>query len=223
MRQAAQEQLEHPTPQGLSIKTVQQIAAEVGIPPKRVERAARQLETRGALPPVARLETGAFWLGSPTVIEAERVVEGEVSGSLHADIVDEVQATLSTEGVVNTSGGSLTWRTEKPVPGQSRAVQVRVTSRAGRTRVHVQERIGLLATALFPPFGGVGIGGLAVALSVGGPELGWLAASLLGGGWVGAMHALARRIYRGVARNKRAELQELSDRVAAIASHSDSG
>jgi transposase-like protein len=220
VRQAADEQLVHPTQEGMSLGTVQQIAAEVGISPERVERAARKLEVRGPGAPPTGFGAGAFWLGSSTVIASERVVDGEMTEAAHEDIVDEVQATLSTDGQVDARGRSLTWRTKKPVLGKRRAVQVRVTSRGGRTRIQVQERLGELAASIFPSFGGVGIGGLAVALSVGGPELGWLAASLLGGGFVGGMHALARAIYRGVSRQKRADLERLSGRLAEITTES---
>jgi hypothetical protein len=220
VRQAADEQLAHPTEDGMSLGTVQQIAAEVGISPARVERAARKLETRGPGAAAVRLGAGAFWLGSSTLIASERVVDGDVTEAMHGDIVDEVQAMFSTAGEIAAHGSSLTWRTVKPTLGKRRATQVRVTSRAGRTRIQVQERLGELAAALFPSFGGVGIGGLAVALSLGGPEFGWIGASLLGAGWVGGMHAIARTIFRGVSRQKRADLEALSSRVAEITTES---
>ena len=188
-----------------------------------MERAARKLETRGPGAAAVGLGAGAFWLGSSTLIASERVVDGDVTEAIHGDIVDEVQARFSTEGEVAAHGrssSSLTWRTVKPTLGKRRATQVRVTSRAGRTRIQVQERLGELAVALFPSFGGVGIGGLAVALSLGGPEFGWIGASLLGAGWVGGMHAIARTICRGVSRQKRADLEALSSRVAEIATES---
>jgi transposase-like protein len=224
VRQAAEEQLAHPTEVGMSLRTVQQIAADVGISPERVERAVRSLEVRERVAPPARLETGAFWLGSSTLIATERVVDGEASESVYEDVVDEVQATLSTEGQVDTRGRSLTWRTAKPVLGKRRAVQVRVTSRSGRTHVHIQERLGELAVSLFPSITvGGGLGGLAVILSLGGPEFGWLAAGLFGTGWVGGMHALARAIFRGIARQKRTDLEGLGSRLAAIATEPDQG
>ncbi len=156
VRRAAEEQAAQPTNEGMSLRTVQQIADDVGISAERVERAARKLEVRQPTLPPATSGPGAFWLGSPTVIEWERVVDGEVSRSAYDDIVAEVQATLATEGQVDTRGRSLTWRTVKPVLGKRRAVQVRVASRGGQTRIHVQERLGELAVTLYS---GILIGG----------------------------------------------------------------
>jgi hypothetical protein len=221
VRQAADEQLAHPTEEGMSLRTVQQIAADVGISPERVERAARKLEVREPVAPSAEIGAGAFWLGSSTLIASERVVDGEVTEAVHEDIVDEVQATFSTEGEVGTLGKSLTWRTVKPTLGKRRAVQVRVTSRGGQARIHVQERLGELAVSLFPSITvGGGLGGLAIILSLGGPEFGWLAAGLSGAGWIGGMHAIARAIFRGISRQKRSDLEGLSHRLAAIATES---
>ncbi len=222
VRQAAEEQVAQPTEDGMSLKTVQQIADDVGISPERVERAARNLESRKPAPPPTASSAGAFWLGSPTVIEWERVVDGEVTESMYDEIVDEVQATLSTKGQVDTLGRSLTWRTVKPVLGKRRAVQVRVTSRAGQTRIHIQERLGEMAVTLYTSIlVGGGVGGVATILGMG---LGWLGAglesALLAAAWFPGMYALTRAIYRGVARNKHADLEKLGDRIAEIVAES---
>jgi len=225
VRQAAEEQLAHPTEVGMSLGTVQQIAADVGISAERVERAARKLEVREPVAPPAESGAGAFWLGSSTLIASERVVDGEVSESVHEEIVDEVQATLSTGGQVDKLGRSLTWRAEKPVLGKRRAVQVRVTSRRGQTRIHVQERIGELAVALFPAITvGGGLGGISIILGLG---IGWLGAGLeaglLSAAWLSGMYALTRSIFRGISRSKRTDLERLSHRIAEIATESDQG
>jgi serine/threonine protein kinase len=223
VRRAAEEQLAHPTEEGMSLGTVQQIADDVGISPERVERAARKLEARGPAAPPAEHGAGAFWLGSPTVIASKRVVNGEVTESEYDDIVSEVQATLSTEGQVDTLGRSLTWRTKKPVLGKRRAVQVRVTSRGGQTRIHVQERLGELAVTLYSSIlVGGGIGGVATILGIG---LGWLGygpeSGVLSAVWFAGMGALTRAIFRGVARQKHSDLEQLSDRIADIAAESE--
>jgi transposase-like protein len=225
VRQAAEEQAAHPTEEGMSLRTVQQIADDVGISPDRVERAARRLEVRGTAQPSAASGPGAFWLGSPTVIASDRVVDGELTESVYEDIVAEIQATLATDGQVDTRGRSLTWRTTKPVLGKRRAVQVHVTSRGGQTRIHVQERLGEMAVTLYSSIlVGGGIGGVATILGMG---LGWLGAGLeaglLSAVWFPGMYALTRAIFRGVASKKRSDLEELSDRIAAIAAESAPG
>jgi hypothetical protein len=220
VRHAAEEQLAHPTEEGMSIRTVQQIANDVGISPARVERAARNLAVRESGAPPAVPRAGAFWLGSSTQLLCEKVVNGEVTEAVYDEIVDEVQATLSTEGQVDTLGRSLTWRTEKPVLGKRRAVQVRVTSRGGKTRIQVQERIGELATSIHGGImGGGALGGVAIILGiglgmpVGPPEV----VTLFAAGWAGGMWALSRSIFGAVARRKRIDLEQLSDRIAEIA------
>ena len=225
VRQAADEQLAHPTEEGMSLGTVQQIANDVGISPERVQRAARKLESRETVQPRAESGPGAFWLGSPTVIEWEGAVDGEVTESVYDEIVDEVQATLATEGQVDTLGRSLTWRTVKPVLGKRRAVQVRVTSRGGQTRIHIQERLGELAVSLHSSIlVGGGVGGVATILGIG---LGWLGygleSGLLSAVWFGGMYALSRSIFRAVSRKKRSDLEQLSDRIAEIAAESARG
>ncbi len=226
VRKAADEQVAHPTEEGMTLRTVQQIANDVGIPPERVERAARNLESPTSTLPATESGAGAFWLGSSTVLEWERVVDGEVAEVAYDDIVDEIQATFSTEGQVGKLGRSLTWRTEKPTLGKTRALQVRVTARGGQTRIQVQERIGELATSIHGGvMGGGALGGVAIILGVGlgvplgAPEV----VSLLAAGWAGGMITLSRSIFRAVARRKRFDLERLSDRIADIAADTARG
>jgi len=225
VRQAANDQLAHPTEEGMSLRTVQQIADEVGISPERIERAARRLADRDLARSPAGPDTAARWLGGPTQVTVEQVVEGEVSESRYDDIVDEIEATVSTRGQPEMLGRSLTWRAEDPVLGKRRAVQVRVTSQGGQTRIQVRERLGELAVTLY---GGIllggGVGGVATILAIGAAWLGHgFEAGLLSAGWLGGMYALTRTVFRAVSRHKRTELQELSDRIAVEATESVSG
>jgi transposase-like protein len=223
VRRAAEEQAAHPTGEEMSLQSVQQIAREVGISPERVERAARRLAVRESAALPAEPGVVARWLGGPLQLTVERVVDGEVAASAHDAIADEIQATFGTEGRLSTLGGSLTWRAEKPVLGKRRAVQVRVTSRGGATRVQVQERLGELALTIYSGIlVGGGIGGVATILSIG---LAWLGhgleSGLLSAAWLGGMYALTRWIYRLLARTKRADLDALSERIAGIAAAPD--
>jgi hypothetical protein len=219
VRRAAEEQVAHPTDAGMSLRTVQQIAGDVGISPERVERAAHGLEgrERGVAP--AGSVVADRWLGAPMLLADERVVDGEVPDSAHDEIIDEVQATFSTEGEAVTRGAALTWRASKPVLGKRRAVQVRVTSKGGQTRIRVEERVGELALTLYSGIliGG-GVGGVATILAIG---LGWLGhgfeSGLLSAAWLGGMYGLTRWVFRLVARGKRADLEALGERIADVA------
>jgi hypothetical protein len=145
-----------------------------------------------------------------------------VAEAAYDDIVDEVQATFSTEGQVGRLGRSVTWRTENPVLGKKRALQVRVASRGGQTRIQVQERVGEMATALYTSIlVGGGCGGIGTILGIG---LGWLGygveSAALSVAWLGGTYALTRSIFRAVVRSKRTDLVRLSDRIAEIAADS---
>jgi hypothetical protein len=219
VKRAADDQVANPTDAGMSLKTVQQIANDVGISPDRVERAARDIESRTPNQPSAESGPGAFWLGSPTLVGWERVVEGEASDSTYDELIDEIQAAFSTEGQVDRRGRSITWRTVNPVLGKTRALQVRVTARGGKTRFQLQERLGEMATAIHGGImGGGGAGGVAVILGVGlgvplgPPEV----VGLLALGWAGGLWALTRSIFRAVARKKRTDLEQLGERLMDI-------
>jgi serine/threonine protein kinase len=207
VKRAADIQLENPTQEGaLSLGGVQQIAAEVGIPPQYVEQAARSLDRPTASP------THSRFLGAPTVIQFERVVNGEVPESEYPELVEEIRATFGTTGEINTLGQSLAWRT----PGQgTRQASVTIIPRAGRTRIRVRERLTNLAGGLF---GGImgGVGGssigaaFAIAFGAGIPLLGIGVAAVA----VSGSYGLARLIYTANARVKSTELSDLADRLA---------
>jgi len=225
VKQAVDNQIAYPTEEGMSLDTVQQIANDVGLSPSRVERAARNVERRESQPTEVSSGAGNFWLGSPMMLSSERMITGEAAAEATEEIVDEVQATFVTEGLLNTRGNSLTWRTTDPSVGQTRNIQVRVTARSGNTRVQVQERVGELATALYTSIlVGGGVGGIGVILGVGLGALGaGLESALLSAAWFGGMYGLTRSIFTAVTRKKKDELEDLSDRLADIAADSALG
>ncbi|MGD8698716.1 MAG: serine/threonine-protein kinase, partial [Gemmatimonadales bacterium] len=79
---AAELQSTQPTEDGaLSIGAVEQVAAEVGIPPQHVRAAARELERRPAAPPVTRSGPPRFFKSDK--LRYTRIVDGEVPESAH--------------------------------------------------------------------------------------------------------------------------------------------
>ncbi len=208
VKRAADLQLQNPTrDDALSLGGVQQIAAEVGIPPHYVERAAKSLDQ-----PEKRPSHNAF-LGSPVLLEFERTVDGEFPESEYPELVEEIGATLGTIGEIDTLGRSLTWRTQA-VQG-FRQVSVSVRPRSGRTTIRIQERLGNLAGGLFGGIMGGGGGGgtgiaLGMGLSAGMPVL----ALGLAGLAIGGSYAIARLIFTTTARRRAADLSDLIDRLA---------
>ncbi len=211
VNRAADIQLRNPTKSdALSLGGVQQIAAEVGIPPRYVDQAARSVErhTEPAAPNP--------FLGAPHVLQFERIVEGEVPETEYPELVEEIRTVLGNIGEIDTLGRSLTWRTHVGQGDVGRRVSVTVSPRGGRTRIRVQERLGALAGGLYGGLmGGVGGGGTGLAFGVGIGALGLpvIAACGIAGLAIGGSYALARTIYTLNARHKTRQLNDLIDHL----------
>ncbi len=210
VNRAADIQLRNPTkPDALSLGGVQQIAAEVGIPPRYVDQAARSVD-RPTEPP----SHNAF-LGAPTMLQFERIVDGEVPESEYPELVEEIRTALGNIGEIDTLSRSLTWRAQAVQGG--RQVSVTVRPRAGRTRIRVQERLGVLAGGLYGGImGGVGGGGISMVfgIGIGAAGIPVITACGLAGLVVTGSYALARLIFTANVRSKTRQLSNLIDRLA---------
>jgi hypothetical protein len=133
LARAAELQVEHPTEQAaLSIGAVEQVAAEVGIPPERVRQAVKELEGRAEhAPPAGRVRGRGLYPNSK--LRVGRTIDGEVPESAHQAMVKEIQAAFDLVGHASALGKSLTW---SPVgAGQAgRKALVTVTPEGGQTR-----------------------------------------------------------------------------------------
>ena len=178
LARAAELQLEQPTsPGALTLGQVEQIAAEVGIPPEHVRAALREREAAaGAVPAVrARAEVvpsdGAQALAGKSGVQfAEkrarvvRVVPREVTSAELESLVAEIQTTLGLVGHTSIVGRSLTWSPAAQGSG-GRQIVVTVSSGGGGTEIRVEERIDLTGELfLAPPAGAVGGAMLGLAL-----------------------------------------------------------
>ncbi len=199
--------------EALSLGGVARIGAEAGIPARQVQEAASALER----PPIQPTASG--FLGAPTTIAFERVVDAELPEQDLPLLVEEIRVTLQNLGTINTLGQSLTWQSQRDALGEGRDVHVAVRVRAGQTRIRVAEKIGSLAGGLFGGImGGAGGGGGTVALVTltvlgGFPLAGIIVAASI----VGGSYALARTIFKGVYRKRTQELHGLADRLAELA------
>ncbi len=153
---AAELQAQQPTGEGaLSLGAVEQVAAEVGIPPEHVRRAARELQRPEPAARAPQRYAPSGFDASKSRIIHERTVEGELPESAYAGLVEEIQTRLETAGHVSLLGGTLTWSPAAQTE-ESRKVVVTVTPRHGQTQIRVEERLeiaGWRKAAL--PFGGV--------------------------------------------------------------------
>ncbi len=219
---AAELQAEERTQTGaLSIGAVEQIAAEVGIPPEHVRAAARELGPRDdpepVAPPAHRGKAPAVVDPTPSdTIVIDRTVEGELSHSRYEAVVEEIQSTLNMVGHVSTLAHSLTW--SPAAPGQEgRRVVVTLTIRGGQTRVRIEEHLELMGwQKTVPAWGAVG-GGLflaAIASAAGADEGGVLVLALMGG--AGGAFLAVRAVIASIFNWRQPDLQQLGDRLAAI-------
>ncbi len=208
---AADLQASNPTQtDALTLGTVQQIAADVGIPSQHVRSAARAMEPHNQAP-----ATPNPFLGGPTTLDIECTVDGEVPESEYLLFVEEIRNTLGHVGSVSTLGKSLTWNSAA-MGNVARDVHVTITPRAGQTRIRISERMRNFAGGTFGGImGGMGGGGMGITLGVGMGALGSpVAAGILTVVWVSGSYLLARTIFRNATRKRYQELQGLADRLA---------
>jgi len=202
LRRAAELEVEQPTESGaLSLGAVEQVAAQVGIPPEHVRAAARQVagaarEVAGAAPfagsrlpaPLRAPPEGVYDKKRRTYV-VERAVEREVTAAEHAALVMEIQDALQATGQTTVLGGGFTWSPPLALVGgmpwagiparpEGRQVTVTIAPDAGRTRIRIEEQLG---GATGPAVTAAMIGGLLAAglmgmafLRTGGGPMAWM-------------------------------------------------
>jgi hypothetical protein len=202
--------------EALSIGAVEQVAAEVGIPPAQVRNAVRDLDRPL---PGASVETGGgrWFLGRTTRLQVDRVVSVRVREAEFPLLADEIRMTMGSVGLVGTLGPSMTWSTSPPGQGTGRNVQITITARGDESRIHIEEHFDNLAGGLFGGImGGGGAGGTAVWMTFAFETLHFPLGAVLGGASILAgMYTLARSIYARVHTKRRRQLEALADRLAA--------
>jgi serine/threonine protein kinase len=215
-RAAALDAMRNSQGDALSIGAVEQVAAEIGIPPDQVREAARDVELRpdAVLTDKGGAKTGLFnW---PQKLEVTRSVNGEVSRDKYVDLVDEMRSALGTTGQISTLGRSLTW-SAAPSGGLGRNVSVSIRPSEGRTRIHIEENLAMVGPDMFAPILGAS-GGAAVGL-VFTATIGFLSAPVillplgLLGGFMG-FNLTSYAIYRSATKKRFPQLSTLANRLA---------
>lgn len=199
-----------PDGEGLTLAQIQEAAAEAGIDPEYVQRAAARMDC------FESPEPGLRWAGTPLTIRTERIIPGEITHEDFWQVPAEMDAQYNSlgPGSVKMAGRTLTW---KSAEGGERSIQVTVASRMGETRIHASEDLQASADNLFG--GVVGAGGLGVGLGVGifvgGKLLGSTLFSVLFPiVLIGGLYFGARRLMRWVSGKRRRQLEALADRIA---------
>ncbi len=210
LQQTQQVQQEPST--ALTLSEVEQIAREAGIDPMLIRQAAHGLDR-----PSETIRPSP-WVGAPTRLVFERVVDGEISVDDFEPIINEVRRTFGDNGIPSVLGRTLAW-TSSSQGGRrrqsGRMVNVSVVSRSGVTTIRVEEELRNLAGGLFGGLvggGGVGTTALSIGLGAGMFHSVALAAAL----WVtvaGSCYTLARTIFSRMAIKRETELVELIGRL----------
>jgi hypothetical protein len=205
-----------PTPaDGPTLRDLELIAAEAGLDPALLRKAAKELDDARTGAP-SEEGGGSLFLGAPHTLEYESVVAGESSHVLLESLLPVIQRVARGPGQPSLMGRSLTWTSSDPQRGS--ILEVSVASRRGETTITVRERHGNLARALFGGIvGGVGTGiGMGVGMGVGLGALGSvLFASIFPPAVIGGSYLLARSIFRRTVHRRMRELRGLMDELVA--------
>lgn len=196
---------------GLTLPELEEIAAEAGIDPRYLRRAAAEVDSGGA-----KFESGkaSYFLGAPLTIELERTLTGEVPEEEFSIFVPDIQQAAGGHGQASALGRTFTWQSS--TPSGERSLQVTVTSRDGKTRIRIEERLSNLAGQLFGGMLGGGGGGIGLGIGLG-VGIGALQSAAFAIAWpvsiIGGAYLLARSIYTSTARKRQRVLRDLLDRL----------
>lgn len=216
---AAAMEASNPTASGaMTIGGVEQLAAEVGIPPALVQRAADAVSPGVGSPAPAPLPASKPnpWIGGPTRLLYERVVDVDVPDTEFPGMVEEIRRGLGVVGQVSQLGRSFSWTGSRG----GREMEVAVSVRAGRTRITVQENLSNLIGGVFGGIGGgMGGGGMGLIMGVFIGALGLTEAAVpfIIPLWLATTYAVARTTYRYSAARRGRELEWVADRLASLA------
>ncbi len=206
------EQAEQEPGTALSLSEVEEIAREAGIDPVLIRRAAVGLDQP------SQTNRPSAWVGSPTRLVFERVVEGEIPIEEFEPLIAEIRRTFGENGLPSVLGRTLAWSSSNR-GGRRRStgrnIDVSVVTRGGVTTIRVEEELRNLVGALFGGLvggGGGGTTGATMAIGMGvfhsAPIAGLLWVSVVGG-----FYTLARTIFGKVSAGRERELRGLADRL----------
>jgi len=205
------EQTEHDPGNALSLTEVEDIAREAGIDPKLIRRAAVGLDQPD------QTNRPSPWIGAPTRMVFERVVDGEIPVDEFEPLLAEIRRTLGDNGLPSVIGKSLAWTSGMQGRRRSsgRHVDVSVVVRGGITTIRVEEELRNLAGALFGGLvggGGGGTTGISIGIGMGV----FRSAPLAGLLWVtvaAGFYTLARTIFGRMSQARERQLKELIGRL----------
>ena len=234
LARAAELQLEQPEgPATLTIGQVEQIAAEVGIPPEHVRAALRERDAASRAVPAVRLPADLARAGGTRAasgahgvefaakrLRVSRAVARTAATAELEGLVAEIQDNLGLIGHTSIVGRTLTWSPAAQGPG-GRQIVVTVSSGGGGTEIRVEERIDLSGELfLAPPAGAAVAAFLGLALGsglgsvLGNPGVLIVICGLLCG--IGGGTGTAAVVLASLRTRRQPQLVALADRLAAL-------
>ena len=204
----------------LSLGAVEQVAAEVGIEPEQVRKAAGELANASAQIPMEFPQTRSKASIRGGKLRFQRETDGEITEETHQTLADEIDARLGIVGRISPFGRSLTWSPAAP-SDEERNVVVKITPQDGRTRIYVEERVEMSGWQQLIPVFGIAAGaalGLLLGAALQGSER-VMGFSALGFSLVGAFVAVKVGMWR-ICNRRRPELEQLANRLTEIAAMS---
>ena len=220
VRKAAELEVSNPTDAGaMTLGGVEALAAEVGIKPELVRSAAGSVSRAtlggaGFVP--MQPKPDSKFLGGPSRIIFERVIDGELGETDFPVVVDEIRRVTASAGVVTQLGRSFAWSLANSAT--SRVMEVTVTVRGGRTRVTIHENLNNLIGQLYGGIGG-GMGGggsgMVIAVVLGGLHMPILLPIAIPA-WLLLTYGTARGVYSLNSRKRRSDLEHLADHLASV-------
>ncbi len=204
---AADREVTHRTETGaLSLGGLQQIGAEVGIPPERIKQAAHALDR----PTEARLGRGL--LGVSSKIDLERVIECEVPEEEFEAILEDIRGAMGEVGRINpTLGKSLSWNSlsfQNTFEGSGRLTHVMVSPKGGKTKIRITEGGGQHMAFL------VAVGstfGIVLTATLGAPAI--LLVPIVGA-VLGGSYMAARTVFSKIMARRHRVLHSLLERIS---------
>jgi hypothetical protein len=149
-----------PTEDGsLSLGGIQQLAAEVGIPPEHVQKAAQALDK-----PEASIERGGY-TGFTGKIELDAPIDVLASPQAFGPVLEEIRHTIGQAGRINeTFDDSFSWEFKPGFGEWTRRIQVTLTPTSGGTRIRIAEHPGAeQELTIASVMGGMALGGIVIA------------------------------------------------------------
>ncbi len=224
LQRAAESQLEKPTEEGaLSLGSVQQIGAQIGISPERVREAVRGVDA-----PAPEAQKGGIF-GTSAKIDYELVVDRQIAEDEYETVLEEIRGTMGEVGRINpTLGKSLSWNSlsfQHTLEGSGRLTHVMVSPKQGKTKIRITEGGGVhtglfMGTTVMGGILGVGLAEL-IGTALGNTSGVGIEGLLVVAATAGGSYLVSRMIFRSMMAKRRRTLSNLMHRLSASVSQTE--